>query len=601
MNPGLTLISTKSLTMDIKAILLSALVLAAPAALSAANATKIFPGEKWNDTSGKHINAHGCCVVFHDGKYYWFGEDRTKSTSNGISCYSSTDLYNWKRIGIVFKASDAYDPETKKCILERPKVVYNEKTGKWVMHIHWENGNGYGQARICVATADAVDGEYKFVSTYRPNDKDSRDQTLFKDADGKAYHFGSTNMNTNMHVALMAPDYLVTETNPVTETLILKGLRYEAPAIFRVGDTYFGVFSGCTGWDPNPGHSAMTTEILGHWEPGRNFAIDNGAATTYQSQSTYVLKVEGYEGAYIYMGDRWNKSDVGGKSEYVWLPLSVRSGSPTVKWYDSWTLDVFKDCDRFKRPAELADGMVVRLLDKYSDRWMSTKGNGFYIDNDNDATNIDFRLEATGNPYNWHIVEVKSGKRLSSVYGALMLQEADDTANQTWRFELQEDGCYRLQSVSDGKFLSVSGGAQVVNTPIFMARDGASESQSFGVYFDTRKYDYETAEMFSAGYRKANLKRIEEQKAYESSGIGEIFAEDGLSVWLNGRDLGIYSAEEGVATVRIYDAGGRLAHESSVMLDRGDTSVALPELNAGVYVAVVETGTARATAKIALR
>lgn len=269
-------------------------------------------------------------MVFHEGTYYWFGEDRTGYNSNGISCYTSTDLYNWKRRGLVFKASQALDPETGKCILERPKVVYNENTGKWVMHIHWENGLGYGEARICVATADAVDGDYQFVSTYRPNNKDSRDQTLFKDADGKAYHFGSTDMNTNMHVALMAPDYLVPETNPVTETKILNGLRYEAPAIFRVGDTYFGLFSGCTGWDPNPGHSATSTEILGYWEPGRNFAIDNGASTTYRSQSTYVLKVEGYEGAYIYMGDRWDSGDVGGRSEYVWLPLSVRSGAPTV-------------------------------------------------------------------------------------------------------------------------------------------------------------------------------------------------------------------------------------------------------------------------------
>jgi hypothetical protein len=65
----------------------------------------------------------------------------------------------------VFKASQAFDPETGKCILERPKVVYNEKTGKWVMYIHWENGLGYGEARVCVASADKVDGDYQFEST----------------------------------------------------------------------------------------------------------------------------------------------------------------------------------------------------------------------------------------------------------------------------------------------------------------------------------------------------------------------------------------------------------------------------------------------------
>ena len=53
------------------------------------------------------------------------------------------------------------------------------------MYIHWEDGNGYGEARVCVAVSDEIDGTYKFVSTFRPNNHDSRDQTIFKDTDGK--------------------------------------------------------------------------------------------------------------------------------------------------------------------------------------------------------------------------------------------------------------------------------------------------------------------------------------------------------------------------------------------------------------------------------
>ena len=128
-------------------------------------------------------------MQYLDGTYYWFGEDRTGYDSNGVSCYTSTDLYNWSRKGLVFKASQAIDPETGKCTLERPKVIFNDNTGKWVMYIHWENGNGYGEARVCVAVADKIDGDYQFVSTFRPNNHDSRDQTVFKDTDGKAYHF----------------------------------------------------------------------------------------------------------------------------------------------------------------------------------------------------------------------------------------------------------------------------------------------------------------------------------------------------------------------------------------------------------------------------
>ena len=34
----------------------------------------IRPGEIWPDDQGAHINAHGGGVLYHDGKYYWYGE-----------------------------------------------------------------------------------------------------------------------------------------------------------------------------------------------------------------------------------------------------------------------------------------------------------------------------------------------------------------------------------------------------------------------------------------------------------------------------------------------------------------------------------------------
>ena len=57
-------------------------------------------------------------------------------------------------------------------------------------------------------------------------------------------------MNTNMNIALLRDDYL--EPTP-TETKILKGLKYEAPAIFKVGDMYFGLFSVAQAGSPIPG------------------------------------------------------------------------------------------------------------------------------------------------------------------------------------------------------------------------------------------------------------------------------------------------------------------------------------------------------------
>lgn len=514
--------------------------------------TKITPGAVWNDISGQHINAHGCCVIFHEGTYYWFGEDRTGGNSNGISCYTSADLYNWKRTGLVFNEKQARDPETGKCLFERPKVMYNDKTQKWVMYIHWEDGTGYGKARVCVAISDRIDGTYEFVSTFRPNDRDSRDQTIFKDTDGRAYHFASTNMNTNMNVALLSEDYLETEKNPVTETLILNGLKYEAPAIFKVGDIYYGLFSGCTGWAPNPGHSASTTDILGYWTTGGNFAIDEGNETTYKSQSTFVLKVNGYENAYIYMGDRWNSSNVG-SSNYVWLPLSMRSGAPTVKWYDSWDTSVFENADRFKRIKTLSDGAVVRILEKYSDRWVSKPQNGFNIDDDNDETNMNFELKATDNPYIWKLKDMKTGNYLESVFGSMRLSAENDKVSQQWRLELEEDGCYKIQNADDQKCLSVSGSSALRASNLLLTKEGVSSSQSFGFYFDTKAYDYEAAEMFSLAYREENAKQMKEQAAYESSltGIGSVKEKGDSFILYPTVNEGDFTIETGNGTVKM--------------------------------------------------
>ena len=119
--------------------------------LNAQKVKQFTPGEIWNDNNGKHINAHGGGILFHKGVYYWYGEHKIagkigNSAQVGVSCYSSKDLYNWKDESIALKV-DETDPAsdiTKGCVLERPKVIYNAKTKKFVMWFHLElKGKGY--------------------------------------------------------------------------------------------------------------------------------------------------------------------------------------------------------------------------------------------------------------------------------------------------------------------------------------------------------------------------------------------------------------------------------------------------------------------------
>src|SRR6266496_5989914 len=59
------------------------------------------PAEIWLDTEDKPIQAHGGGLLAHEGRYYWYGEDRTPGARNAVACYSSTNLYDWKREGVV--------------------------------------------------------------------------------------------------------------------------------------------------------------------------------------------------------------------------------------------------------------------------------------------------------------------------------------------------------------------------------------------------------------------------------------------------------------------------------------------------------------------
>ncbi len=488
------------------------------------------PGQTWNDQSGSAINAHGGCIQYSNGYYYWFGESRKGNKSDGVSCYRSSDLYNWERLS---KAVTPTGTMTDACkdiasgrTLERPKVIYNAKTGKWVMWVHWENGSNYNEAKVAVLTSDKVEGPYALVDVFRPNGCDSRDQTLFLDADGQAYHIYSTNTNSNTNCERLSEDFLTPEPDYAVQ---LKGRRFEAAALFQVGETYYGLFSGCTGWNTNPGRIMWTNDLMNQtWDApaefkasdgstGLNFCVDSKASTTYDSQSNYVFQVQGRDKCFVYCGDRWNSSNIE-NSKHVWLPLSVRSGYPAVRWYDTWDLSVFDEMYRMKRAKELQDGMECYLLERYSNRMVSRTKTMIALDDDG-TTNLCFVLHATDNPYVWKIEDKSTGKFMQSIYGALRWNEENDDARQNWQFVLQEDGYYAITNVSDGYTLSVSGNATAAGTSVYLHKANSDTHQKFGVYFDSAVHsDYEEADMWSASYKTENQRKIAVQTSIKTIG-----------------------------------------------------------------------------------
>lgn len=552
-----------------------------------ADGGSIVPGGNWNDTKGAAINAHGGCVQYADGFYYWFGEDRNGMKCNGVSCYRSSDLYSWTRVGLALTPTGTMTDENRDIAkgrtFERPKVVYNATTGKWVMWVHWENGSDYGQAKVCVAQADKIEGPYTLVDVFRPNDHDSRDQTLFLDTDGRAYHICSTNMNTNTNIALLSDDYL---TPTATENLQLLGKRYEAASIFKVGDIYYGLFSGCTGWTPNRGRYTYTYDLLGQWVSGNdfkdqdgstgiNFCIDKGKDNTYQSQSAYVFPVQGKDKCFVYMGDRWNSGNVQ-SSKYIWLPVSIRSGYPAVRWYDSWNLSIFDNMYRYKRVAEVEDGGEYCLLERNSDRVVSRPKSSLSLEDDGES-NIFFVFHKTDIPYIYKIEEKATGKYIESLFGSLRFQTEADKDTQKWVLVLEEDGYYHIQNYSDGSCISVSGNETMAGTPVYLNEKDKNIHQSFALYFDSEKHpEYVEADMYSKSYREKNRELMAAQDEAMSiegiSGSQDLYSDIAVA---DGHVT--ISGMQGSTVVTVYTVSGVYVAGA-----RG-TSVSF-DLNPGIYL-----------------
>lgn len=347
----------------------------------------ISPGKIWPDDRGVHINAHGGGILFKDGTYYWYGEHKSENTSSalvGITCYTSRDLIHWKYQGVVLPvdAEGSGSDIEKGCIMERPKVIFNTKTNKYVMWFHLElKGHGYDAARTALAVSDKPFGPFKYIRSERPNPgvlplnmtqeqkqvfdtldinayktwwtpqwrkaiddglilkrdlqggQMARDMQLFVDDDGKAYHIFASEENLTLHIAELSADY---QSHTGRYVRVAPCGHNEAPALFKRKGKYWMITSGCTGWAPNEARMFSSDSIFGPWTQHPNPFKGERAEITFGGQSTYVLKVNGLDDSYIFMGDIW-RPEHPIDARYLWLPIRFTDNDiPYIEWVDEF-------------------------------------------------------------------------------------------------------------------------------------------------------------------------------------------------------------------------------------------------------------------------
>lgn len=353
----------------------------------------IRPGQVWLDTEGKRIQAHGGSVIAVGDTFYWYGENKEKTKPGsgiwhwGVRCYASKDLYNWEDKGIVIPPDekDESSPLHPAQYMDRPHIIFNQKTGKFVCWIKVMKRDG--TQKSTVLTAEHILGPYTMVqSDLRPLNMSAGDFDLVVGPDGKAYYYFE-----RVHSELICADLTEDYTDvtgyysthfPNTQPPYVR----EAPAYFFRKGRHYIFTSGTTGYHPNPSEVALAKSFHGPWEVLGDPHPCDTSRTSYNSQITSVFRHPFKKDLYIALADRWmpNLPDLAGEdhangkgyqkaaeiyrrmfepdtdfvmdevhyscdmnidtsvADYVWLPIRFDGEMAYLDWKDEWRVEDYE-------------------------------------------------------------------------------------------------------------------------------------------------------------------------------------------------------------------------------------------------------------------
>jgi hypothetical protein len=328
---------------------------------------------KWLDTSGNLINAHDGGILYAGGKYHWYGlalrplpvsgpNSGGQKTTVGVVMYTSTNLYDWDYEGVILECST--NPASPLCgpmRFERPKIIYNDTTKKYVLWCHYvgrpgDHGNRVGTGDAGVAVCDTVNGKYAFQGYFRPLGAEGivRDSTLYKDDDGSAYLIYDRDVRDPgpgfgrvLYVIKLTGDYLGCST---TFYKITNAAVREAPVMLKHNGTYFLITSGQSGWTFNRANYYRATNILGPYTAMGDPCVGADTGTTYHSQGTCAFAVEGNPDAFIFLSER-HDMDCMTDSSFIFLPVNFPTASTLrLDYLPAWDLDYWSNAGAGRRP-----------------------------------------------------------------------------------------------------------------------------------------------------------------------------------------------------------------------------------------------------------
>lgn len=371
----------------------------------------IRPGQVWLDTKGERIHAHGGSMHYEDGTFYWYGENKEKTTPGsgnwhwGVRAYSSADLYNWEDLGLIIPPvlDDPSSPLHPAQKMDRPHIIFNEATRKYVCWLKVMGDGAHDTQASTVLTAHSFLGPWEIVRKgLEPLGMSAGDFDLVVDPHtNKGYYFFEK-VHTDLICAELTDDY-TNVTGEYSSHFPHPGPPFtrEAPAHFERDGVHYLITSGSTGYFPNFSEVSSAPDYHGPWTVLGDPHPGDATRTSFRSQISCIFRHPLKKDLYIAMADRWlpqlpenmpNVYDVvaamsqgGGApagvsqnadrktdddsgdaraamaaglgentavADYVWLPIRFDGPHPVIDWRDVWSLDEFEDVWRSSgRPA----------------------------------------------------------------------------------------------------------------------------------------------------------------------------------------------------------------------------------------------------------
>lgn len=356
--------------------------------------SSIRPGQVWLDTNGERIQAHGGSLLEHEGAFYWYGENKQRTTGDtdtwhwGVRCYRSHDLYNWDDLGVIVPPApdDPSSPLHPAQKVDRPHIV-RSRDDRWVCWVKIMTKQGTQESTVLVA--DDLLGPWTIVRTgLRPLGMSAGDFDLVVDRhDGKGYYYFE-----RVHSELICADL----TDDLTDVTGYYSTHFplgrppyvrEAPAHFVRNHRHYLVTSGTTGYLPNPSQVAVADTYHGPWTLLGDPHPADESRTSYCSQVSSVFRHPHKKDLYIALADRWlpelmasphvtsgrftadieqlfRQYAAGARepewperfpselrevirkentsiADYVWLPLRFDGDMAYLDWHDEWRIEDF--------------------------------------------------------------------------------------------------------------------------------------------------------------------------------------------------------------------------------------------------------------------